>query len=69
MNSRQERNTLVRERINQYTSTYHTSYAQIGREAGLGKQSPYLISRFLKGLDLNNETLSNIENFLTTKGY
>ena len=62
-------NEKIRERMRTFTENCRTSYAQIGRDAGLGEPSRYLISRFLKGIRLNDDTLQAIDKYLITKGY
>ena len=62
-------NDSIRERMKRYTEGCRISYAEIGRAAGLGEPSRYIISRFLKGLRLNSETLTAIDKYLTAKGY
>lgn len=62
-------NEMIRERMKRYTEGCRISYAEIGRAAGLGEPSRYLISRFLKGIRLNADTLRLIDNYLTAKGY
>ena len=62
-------NENIRQRMKAYTDGCRTSYAQIGREAGLGNASKYLISRFLKGLYLNDNTLELLDKYLKQKGY
>lgn len=62
-------NERIRERMRAFTESCRISYAQIGRDAGLGEPSRYLISRFLRGIRLNDDTLQAIEKYLITKGY
>ena len=62
-------NEMIRERMKRYTESCRTSYTEIGRAAGLGEPSRYLISRFLKGIRLNADTLQLIDSYLTAKGY
>ena len=52
-----------------FTESCRISYAQIGRDAGLGEPSRYLIARFLRGIRLNDDTLQAIDKYLITKGY
>lgn len=62
-------NERIRERMRAFTESCRISYAQIGRDAGLGEPSRYLISRFLRGIRLNDDTLQAIDKYLITKGY
>ena len=62
-------NERIRERMRAFTESCRISYAQIGRDAGLGEPSRYLISRFLRGIRLNDNTLQAIDKYLITKGY
>lgn len=62
-------NESIRERMRKYTEGCRLSYIEIGKAAGLGEPSRYIISRFLKGLRLNPETLAAIDKYLSAKGY
>lgn len=62
-------NERIRERMRAFTESCRISYTQIGRDAGLGEPSRYLISRFLRGIRLNDNTLQAIDKYLITKGY
>ena len=62
-------NERIRERMKRFTEDYPVSYIKIGYAIGLGEPSRYLISRFLKGRTLNDETLKQIDNYLIAKGY
>lgn len=62
-------NDLLRERLRRFTAVYPVSLARIGRDAGLGEPSRYIISRFLRGVPLNQETLAAIDRYLKSKGY
>lgn len=62
-------NDIIRDRMRKYINDYPISYVKIGYAIGLGKPSRYLISRFLKGVRLNDETLQTIDKYLITKGY
>lgn|GEM_PF-5080188 len=62
-------NERVRERMKRFTNDYPISYIKIGYAIGLGKPSRYLISRFMRGIKLNDDTLQAIDNYLSAKGY
>ena len=62
-------NESIRERMRKYTEGCRLSYIEIGKAAGLGEPSRYIISRFLKGLQLNPDTLAAIDKYLSAKGY
>lgn len=52
-----------------FVNSCRTSYIKIGYAMGLGEPSRYIISRFLKGKQLNDDTLKVIDSYLTAKGY
>ena len=62
-------NERIRERLKKFTTDYPISYIKIGNAIGLGKPSRYIISRFLKGRQLKDDTLKAIDSYLTSKGY
>lgn len=62
-------NQTIRERINKLVANYGTPYLFIGNECGMGKKSRYVISRFMRGLNLDENTLKQIDSFLTARGY
>lgn len=62
-------NERIRERIKKFTTDYPISYIKIGYAMGLGESSRYIISRFMKGRTLNEDTLKLIDSYLTSKGY
>lgn len=62
-------NEIVRDRVRKFTAVYPVSLARIGRDAGLGKPSRYIISRFMRGLALDTDTLAAIDKYLSEKGY
>ena len=62
-------NEKIRERMRTYVGTCRVSYIQIGKEIGLGEASRYLVSRFLKGRHLNDDTLTQIDRYLIAKGF
>lgn len=62
-------NERIRERMKKFTIDYPISYIKIGYAIGLGQPSRYIISRFLKGKALNDDTLKVIDSYLTAKGY
>lgn len=62
-------NDKIRERMQIFVNGCRTSYIQIAKDMGLGEPSRYIISRFLKGIRLNNDTLQTIDKYLTAKGY
>ena len=62
-------NEKVRERMQLFVNGCRVSFIQIGKDIGLGAPSRYLISRFLKGTKLNEETLKKVDSYLTSKGY
>ena len=55
--------------MKRFTNDYPISYIKIGYAIGLGKPSRYLISRFMRGIKLNDDTLQAIDNYLSAKGY
>ena len=62
-------NERIRERIKKFITDYPISYIKIGYAMGLGEPSRYIISRFMKGRTLNEDTLKVIDSYLTAKGY
>ena len=54
-------NEKVRERMQLFVNGCRVSFIQIGKDIGLGAPSRYLISRFLKGTKLNEETLKKVD--------
>lgn len=62
-------NAEVRTRLKNFINEYPIPLKKLGELAGLGEHSPYLVSRFMKGLELNTETLKLIDDYLTRKGY
>ena len=62
-------NDSIRERIKRFTEAYPVSLVRIGKDAGLGEPSRYIISRFMRGLSLNSDTLEAIDKYLSAKGY
>ena len=62
-------NEAIRKRMRAYVRKYGTAYTVIAREAGIGAPSRYLISRFMNGRQLNAETLTLIDTYLTERGY
>ena len=62
-------NERIRERMKHFTEDYPISYIKIGYAIGLGEPSRYIISRFMKGVRLNDDTLKAIDTYLTAKGY
>lgn len=61
-------NASVRARLKNYVTKYGSKYSSIGRDCNFGKKSYYLISRFMRGLDLNEHTLKIISDYLTERG-
>ncbi|MCI5903600.1 MAG: hypothetical protein MRZ61_00485 [Oscillospiraceae bacterium] len=61
-------NESVRARLKNYVAKYGSTYSSIGRDCNFGKKSYYLVSRFVRGLDLNDYTLKIIDNYLTERG-
>ncbi len=62
-------NEKIRECMQAFVNSCRTSYIKIGYAMGLGEPSRYIISRFLKGKQLNDDTLKVIDSYLTAKGY
>lgn len=62
-------NEKIRERMKSYVDKYGVSYMAIGREAGLGSPSRYLVSRFMRGTNLNHDTLSKLDTYLSIRGF
>lgn len=62
-------NEMIRDRIKKYTAAYPVSLARIGRDAGLGAPSRYIISRFLRGVSLDVDTLAAIDKYLLARGF
>lgn len=63
-------NETVRERFKKFMSAEAATFKGVGGLIGFdGKQRCYLLSRFNKGQDLNNDTLQSLSAFLTQRGY
>lgn len=63
-------NTKIRERFKKFMSAEAATFKGVGGLIGLDeKQRCYLLSRFNKGQDLNNDTLQILSAFLTQRGY
>lgn len=60
-------NESVRKRLKDYVEKYGATYSRIGRECNFGKKSYYLVSRFMRGTNLNESTLQVIDNYLTER--
>lgn len=60
---------VLRERIESYTDYYGVPYTFIGREAGLGEPSRYLVSRFMRGKKLDPDTMYKLDTYLNSRGY
>lgn len=63
-------NAEVRERMKDYTMSCRIPYYQIGIDSGLTeRRSIYLVSRFLRGQNMNADTLNMFDNYLSERGY
>ena len=63
-------NEEVRARFTAYIKMEPVNYRKVGGLIGLDEnQRKYLISRFVKGRDLNANTLESLSEFLTVRGY
>lgn len=70
MNNSIIRNKEIRERMKNYTQSCRVPFYQIGIDAGMTeKRSMYLVSRFLRGMNLNDETLDMFEEYLNVKNF
>ena len=63
-------NESVRERLKRYLTNEPINITKLGELIGLDtKQKKYLISRFAKGQDLNDNTLKRLSDFMTIRNY
>ena len=62
-------NEIIRERLAEYVKHCRTPYTKIASDMGIGSPSRYLLSRFLKGRQLNAVTLTLIDSYLKERGY
>ena len=62
-------NEAIRRRLREYVEGCRTPFTTIGRDAELGEPSRYIISRFLRGFSLNDESLKKIDLYLSSKGF
>jgi len=63
-------NAEVRERMRKYTMSCRIPYYQIGIDSGLTeRRSIYLVSRFLRGQNMNEDTLNMFDCYLSERGY
>ena len=61
-------NESVRKRLKKYVEKYGSTYSSIGRDCDFKEKSYYLVSRFARGLNLDENTLQVIDNYLTERG-
>lgn len=61
-------NETVRKRLHSYCSKCGTPYRRIAKDVGLDNKL-YLVSRFARGLKLNDDTLEKINQYLIERGY
>lgn len=62
-------NSNVRARLRAYTAEHLVSLSKIGCQIGLDVKHRYVLSRFARGQDLNADTLTALDKFLTSKGF
>lgn len=62
-------NETIRKRTRAFVNYYPISLVRIGKQIGFEDKSRYLISRFLRGADLKEDSLKMIDSYLIARGY
>ena len=62
-------NEDLRTRLTKYRNDSPVSLSKIGQLIGLDSKQRYVLSRFLKGGDLYEETRLKLSDFLDSRGY